>query len=73
MDLSKMRVKELAEICRNFGLRTSGRKADLVERIQSNAMYQADVAAMAKIEISNGHRGSHSGNKRGSSSNVRKL
>ncbi|ETP53887.1 hypothetical protein, variant 1 [Phytophthora nicotianae P10297] len=69
MDLSKMRVKELAEICRNFGLRTSGRKADLVERIQSNAMYQADVAAMAKIEISNGHRGGHSGNKRGSSSN----
>ncbi|KAG3186285.1 hypothetical protein C6341_g3957 [Phytophthora cactorum] len=69
MDLSSMRVKELAEICRNFGLRTSGRKAELVERIQSNAMYQADVAAMAKMGISNGHGGSHSGSKRGSSSN----
>ncbi|KAG3250671.1 hypothetical protein PI124_g4702 [Phytophthora idaei] len=69
MDLSSMRVKELAEICRNFGLRTSGRKAELVERIQSNAMYQADVAAMAKMGISNGHGGSHSGSKRGLSSN----
>ncbi|KAI9993617.1 hypothetical protein PInf_015902 [Phytophthora infestans] len=62
-----MRVKELAEICRKFGLRTSGRKAELVERIKSNATYQADVAAMAKMGISNGHSGSHSGTKRGSS------
>ncbi|EEY61633.1 DCN1-like protein [Phytophthora infestans T30-4] len=67
MDLSSMRVKELAEICRKFGLRTSGRKAELVERIKSNATYQADVAAMAKMGISNGHSGSHSGTKRGSS------
>ncbi|KAG7377067.1 Scaffold-type E3 ligase [Phytophthora pseudosyringae] len=63
MDLSSLRVKELAEICRKFGLRTSGRKAELVERIQSNATYQADVAALAKMGISNGRRG----NKRGSS------
>lgn len=69
MDLANLRVKELADICRKFGLRTSGRKADLVERIQANATYQADVAALAKMGISNGQRESHSGRKRGSSLN----
>ncbi|KAE8895101.1 hypothetical protein PF005_g1359 [Phytophthora fragariae] len=62
-DLSRLRVKELTEICRNFGIRTSGRKAELVERIKANATYQADVAKMAKLGISNGH---HSGTKRSS-------
>ncbi|TDH68347.1 hypothetical protein CCR75_006740 [Bremia lactucae] len=62
MNLSNLRVKELTEICRKFGLRTSGRKADLVDRIQSNATYQADVAAMATMDISN--EGSQCGSKR---------
>ncbi|KAL4115528.1 hypothetical protein KRP22_004391 [Phytophthora ramorum] len=67
MDLSKLRVKELAEICRKFGIRTSGRKADLVERIKANNTYQADVAALAKMGISSErHTNSHGGTKRGS-------
>lgn len=40
-----------------------------MERIQANATYQADVAALAKMGISNGQRESHSGRKRGSSLN----
>ncbi|CEG44957.1 dcn1-like protein [Plasmopara halstedii] len=69
MDLASLRVKELADICRKFGLRTSGRKADLVERIQANATYQADVAALAKLGISKGHKESHNDRKRGPSHN----
>lgn len=100
-DLARLRVKELTEICRNFGvcasavsvytgsdltrslcciallcwpgIRTSGRKAELVERIKANAMYQADVAKMAKLGISNGHHGVYSGAKRGSTDHVSGL
>uniref|UniRef100_A0AAV1T8M0 Defective in cullin neddylation protein n=1 Tax=Peronospora matthiolae TaxID=2874970 RepID=A0AAV1T8M0_9STRA len=46
MDLSSLRVKDLTEICRTFGIRTSGRKAEIVERIKANARYQSDVATM---------------------------
>uniref|UniRef100_M4BRH2 Defective in cullin neddylation protein n=1 Tax=Hyaloperonospora arabidopsidis (strain Emoy2) TaxID=559515 RepID=M4BRH2_HYAAE len=46
MDLSGLRVKDLTEICRTFGIRTSGRKAEIVERIKANARYQSDVATM---------------------------
>lgn len=101
MDLSSLRVKDLTEICRNFGascisqvqviklssyedawyslfvvvvgIRTSGRKAELVERIKANATYQADVAALAKMGISNGHAGGHNGTKRGPSHTVREI
>ncbi|CAI5732481.1 unnamed protein product [Peronospora destructor] len=61
MDLSSLRVKELTKICRSFGIRTSGRKAELVERIKANATYQADVA---KMGISNEQQKSHNGTKR---------
>ncbi|KAG1708900.1 hypothetical protein DVH05_022532 [Phytophthora capsici] len=67
MDLSSLRVKELVEMCRSFGLRTSGRKAELVERIKANATYQADVAQLAKMDITNGSKNTHSGSKRSSS------
>ncbi|RLN10859.1 hypothetical protein BBJ28_00022593 [Nothophytophthora sp. Chile5] len=33
------------------GIRTGGRKAELVERIQSNATFQADIAAASAVQI----------------------
>ncbi|CAI5727301.1 unnamed protein product [Peronospora effusa] len=69
MDLSSLRVKELTEICRSFGIRTSGRKAELVERIKANATYQADVTALAKMGINNEQQKSHNGTKRSLSYN----
>ncbi|KAG7379106.1 Scaffold-type E3 ligase [Phytophthora boehmeriae] len=66
MDLNSLRVKDLQDICRKFkGIRTSGRKAELVARIQANQTYQADIAGIARMGVSNGRRGS-SGYKRGS-------
>ncbi|RLN45372.1 hypothetical protein BBJ29_009642 [Phytophthora kernoviae] len=51
------------------GIRTSGRKAELVARIQANNTYQADIAGIAKMGVSNTRRGS-SGYKRGASHNI---
>lgn len=56
MDLNGLRVKELSEMCRKLGIRSSGRKADLVARIQANVTYQADLAGMARMGVSSRKR-----------------
>ncbi|DAZ98281.1 TPA: hypothetical protein N0F65_008966 [Lagenidium giganteum] len=41
MDLSSLRVKDLNDICRKFeGIRTGGKKAEIIERISTNPAYQ---------------------------------
>ena len=37
VDFSKMKVAELREECENRGLDSSGKKAELVSRLQANA------------------------------------
>ncbi|KAG2760937.1 hypothetical protein Pcac1_g27177 [Phytophthora cactorum] len=48
-------------------IRLKAPKAKLVERKQSNTMYQAVVVAITKMETSSMHRGSHTDSKKGSS------
>ncbi|TMW57084.1 hypothetical protein Poli38472_003009 [Pythium oligandrum] len=59
MDLHSLRIKDLNEICKKLGIKTGGRKADIIERIQAHPKYSKDL-------LQNG-RGS---NKRGASSEI---
>uniref|UniRef100_K3WLL5 SAP domain-containing protein n=1 Tax=Globisporangium ultimum (strain ATCC 200006 / CBS 805.95 / DAOM BR144) TaxID=431595 RepID=K3WLL5_GLOUD len=43
MDLSGLRVKDLTDMCKKLGIRASGKKAELVERIEANAAYQKSL------------------------------
>ncbi|CCI47080.1 unnamed protein product [Albugo candida] len=41
MDLSRLRIKELNVICKRYGVRIGGKKAEIINRIQSHPHYRA--------------------------------
>ncbi|TYZ66902.1 hypothetical protein PybrP1_002077 [[Pythium] brassicae (nom. inval.)] len=45
MDLSNLRVKELTEICKRLGIRSSGKKAELVERLTASSAFQQSAGS----------------------------
>ncbi|GLD96459.1 hypothetical protein PINS_up005142 [Pythium insidiosum] len=52
MDLDGLRIKELQEICKKFGIKTGGRKAELVQRIASSTEYQKQLKAPTSLKRS---------------------
>ncbi|KAF1331704.1 Dcn1-like protein, partial [Globisporangium splendens] len=68
MDLSSLRVRDLTDMCKKLGIRASGKKAELVERIEANAAYQRSLNGPKKP--TKGSNGTTTSSKRTASGEV---
>nr|CCA20869.1 DCN1like protein putative [Albugo laibachii Nc14] len=52
IDLSRLRIKELHVICKRYGVRIGGKKAEIINRIQSHPDYQAQSDSTKEMNLS---------------------